>query len=65
LVDSVADGVATLRGGGTLGPFDAIVMATGTRARTIPDDALAVGDCVAPRTIWAATRDAAVLARTI
>jgi len=65
LVDSVADGVATLRGGGTLGPFDAIVMATGTRARTIPDDALAVGDCVAPRSIWAATRDAAVLARTI
>lgn len=65
LVESVIDGVATLHGGDTLGPFDAVVMATGTRARAVPDDALAVGDCIAPRSIWAATRDAAVLARTI
>jgi 2,4-dienoyl-CoA reductase-like NADH-dependent reductase (Old Yellow Enzyme family) len=65
LVDSVADGVASLSGGGTLGPFDAIVMATGTTARAVPDDALAIGDCVAPRSIWAATRDATVLARRL
>lgn len=65
LVEAVTDGTATLRGGGTLGPFDAVVMATGTRARAVPDDSLAVGDCVAPRSIWAATRDAAVLAREI
>ena len=65
LVDAVDNGVATLRGGGTLGPFDAVVMATGTAARPVPEDALAVGDCVAPRSIWAATRDAAVLARTL
>ncbi|MEQ9125547.1 MAG: hypothetical protein RIM80_23625, partial [Alphaproteobacteria bacterium] len=65
LVDAVENGVARLRGGGDLGPFDAIVMATGTSARPIPEDALAVGDCVAPRSIWAATRDAAVLARTL
>ena len=65
LVDSVADGVASLSGGGTLGPFDSIVMATGTTARAIPDDALAIGDCVAPRSIWAATRDATVLARRL
>ena len=65
LVDSVTDGVATLSGGGTLGPFDAIVMATGTTARAVPDDALAIGDCVAPRSIWAATRDATVLARRL
>jgi hypothetical protein len=65
LVESVADGIATLSGGGTLGPFDAIVMATGTTARAVPDDALAIGDCVAPRSIWAATRDATVLARRL
>ncbi|MDA0368390.1 MAG: FAD-dependent oxidoreductase [Proteobacteria bacterium] len=63
LVDGLTDGVATLRGGGTLGPFDAVVMATGTTARAVPEDAHAIGDCVAPRSIWAATRDAAVLAR--
>jgi len=40
-------------------------MNTGTVANAVPDDALAVGDCVAPRGIWAATSDAAKLARTL
>jgi 2,4-dienoyl-CoA reductase-like NADH-dependent reductase (Old Yellow Enzyme family) len=38
--------------------FDALVLATGTAARPWPDGALAVGDCIAPRTLWSATSDA-------
>jgi 2,4-dienoyl-CoA reductase (NADPH2) len=51
--------------GEELGPFDTIMLATGTRARDYPEDANAVGDCIAPRGIWAATHDAAKLARTV
>jgi 2,4-dienoyl-CoA reductase-like NADH-dependent reductase (Old Yellow Enzyme family) len=46
---------------GRLGPFDAIVLSTGTAARSVPDEALAVGDCIAPRGLWSATSDAARL----
>ncbi|MSO66026.1 MAG: hypothetical protein EXQ85_09595 [Alphaproteobacteria bacterium] len=63
LVERIAGGTVTLVGGGTLGPFDAIVLSTGTLPRAIPEDALAVGDCVAPRGIWGATFDAAQVAR--
>jgi hypothetical protein len=38
--------------------FDAVLLATGTAAQRIPDRALAAGDCLAPRGIWSATRDA-------
>lgn len=64
-VNEVTESKATLASGETLGPFDSIVMNTGTAANTVPDNALAVGDCVAPRGIWAATSDAAKLARTL
>lgn len=63
---AVADGSADLLGGERLGPFDAIVLSTGTVAPALADDdALAVGDCVAPRGIWAATNDAARVARRL
>ena len=65
LVKDVAGGYATLATGDKTGPFDAIVVNTGTVANSVPDGALAIGDCVAPRGIWAATFDAAKLARTI
>ncbi|MEZ5958781.1 MAG: hypothetical protein R3C27_16410, partial [Hyphomonadaceae bacterium] len=42
----------------TSSSFELVVLATGTAARAVPDDALAVGDCVAPRGLWAATSDA-------
>lgn len=64
-VNEVAGSKAILANGETIGPFDAIIMNTGTVANTVPDEALAVGDCVAPRGIWAATSDAAKLARTL
>jgi 2,4-dienoyl-CoA reductase-like NADH-dependent reductase (Old Yellow Enzyme family) len=57
-VDSVRDNKATLTSGATLGPFDHIVLSTGTLPRQIPLGAAAIGDCVAPRGFWAATDDA-------
>lgn len=54
----VGEGIAVFGDGPRLGRFDTIVLSTGTSSRPIPDDALAVGDCVAPRSIWAATNDA-------
>lgn len=65
LVDRVENGMADLTDGTRLGPYDAIILATGTAARAYPDDALAAGDCIAPRGIWAATNDAHRLARTL
>lgn len=65
LVDSVEGGTARLAGGEAIGPFDGIVLSTGTAALELPEGALAVGDCVAPRGFWGATHDAAVLARSL
>ena len=57
----VGEGIAFFEGGSTLGRFNTIVLSTGTSARPIPESALAIGDCVAPRSIWAATNDALAL----
>lgn len=65
LVSAVDGAYAELSTGKRIGPFDAIVMNTGTVANTPAESALAIGDCVAPRGIWAATSDAAKLARTL
>lgn len=65
LVESVQRGTATFLGGETIGPFDSIVLSTGGAARELPEDALAIGDCVTPRGIWAATHDAYQLARVL
>ncbi|MDA1059973.1 MAG: NAD(P)-binding protein [Proteobacteria bacterium] len=64
-VINVADGAATLSSGRALGPFDAVVLSTGTMPRAVPMDSLAVGDCVAPRGFWAAVDDADRLASAI
>jgi 2,4-dienoyl-CoA reductase-like NADH-dependent reductase (Old Yellow Enzyme family) len=58
IVESVRDNSAILTSGATLGPFDHIVMSTGTLPRPSPLGAAAIGDCVAPRGFWAATDDA-------
>lgn len=49
----------------TIGPFDCIVLATGTVANPATPDGWTVGDCVAPRGIWAATSDAARVVRQL
>ena len=61
----ICDGKVALSGGDSLGPFDEIVLSTGTSARALPGDNARVGDCIAPRGIWAATSDAARLIQTL
>jgi len=58
IVKAVDRNQVVLTSGGVLGPFDAIVLSTGTLPRPVPVGALAVGDCVAPRGFWGATDDA-------
>jgi hypothetical protein len=65
MVDAVSGGRARTSTGESIGPFDQIVLSTGTTARPVPEGALAIGDCVAPRGMWAATSDAARLARRL
>jgi 2,4-dienoyl-CoA reductase-like NADH-dependent reductase (Old Yellow Enzyme family) len=65
LVERVEGGHAVLAGGKRLGPFDSIVLSTGVAARGVPDEALAIGDCLTPRGFWAAVNDAHRLARQI
>lgn len=51
--------------GEKIGPFDDIVLSLGQIAGSIPEGVTAIGDCLAPRGIWAATADAARSARQI
>lgn len=62
LVREVSDQVILLTDGRQIGPFDAIILSTGTSAPELPTGALAIGDCVAPRSWWAAVNDAYRLA---
>jgi 2,4-dienoyl-CoA reductase-like NADH-dependent reductase (Old Yellow Enzyme family) len=64
-VHQVLAPTAELTTGETIGPFDSIILSTGTSALPTPPNALAIGDCVAPRGLWAATSDATKLARTL
>ena len=57
LIDHVEGGTALTTAGEQLGPFDAIVLSTGPRANQVPDGVEAIGDCVTPRTIWAAVTE--------
>jgi 2,4-dienoyl-CoA reductase-like NADH-dependent reductase (Old Yellow Enzyme family) len=56
---------ATATDGQFLGPFDSMVLSMGAVARPIPEAVHAIGDCVAPRSIWAAVQDGARLARRL
>ena len=65
LVEAIEDNHLTLRGGRRLGPFDQIILSTGSASNPFPENATAVGDCLAPRGLWAATTDAVRVARTL
>lgn len=56
---------AILSDGETIGPFDSIILSLGARATPIPDGVHSIGDCVAPRDIWAAVQEGARIARTL
>ncbi len=64
-IASVEDRFAKATDGQFLGPFDSVVLSMGARARSIPADVRAIGDCVAPRGIWAAVQEGARLARQL
>ncbi len=65
LVTAVENGMATLDNGERIGPFDTIILSTGTRPRATPEDSLAIGDCLAPRGIYGATNDAERITQTL
>jgi 2,4-dienoyl-CoA reductase (NADPH2) len=65
LVECVLQDSIQLLGGDRLGPFDDIVLSTGSASPALPADAIAIGDAVAPRGLWAATNDALQLAPTL
>jgi len=49
----------------TTGPYDSIVLSLGSRSRTIPKGVHAVGDCIAPRDLWAAVKEGNRLGRSL
>ena len=51
--------------GEVFGPFDALVLSMGAVANPVPDGVTAIGDCLAPRSIWAAVQDGARLALSL
>ena len=65
LVDRVENGMARTIDGRDLGPFDAIVLATGAAVTEVPDGVEAIGDCVTPRSIWAAVTEGLELGRRL
>ena len=64
-VDRVGNNVATTTAGDSLGPFDSIVLSLGAAANPVPDDAKSIGDCIAPRDLWAAVQDGAHMGRAL
>lgn len=65
LIGRIDGAYAETVAGERLGPFDTIVLSTGAAANPVPEGALAIGDCVAPRTFWAAVQDGARLGRVL
>jgi len=65
LVEQVTGACVRLVGGAQLGPFDGIVLSTGTVAPELPEGTIAIGDAVAPRGLWAAANDALRLAYSL
>ena len=64
-LEQISDDGVELADGRRLGPYDQLVLSTGTAARAVPDEALQAGDCIAPRGLWSATNDAAWFVRSL
>jgi len=65
LVKEISNNTAITVDGNNLGSFDSIVLSMGAVANRVPDGVKAIGDCLAPRTIWSAVQDGARLAQTL
>ena len=64
-IDRVGNNVATTTENDSLGPFDSIVLSLGAAANPVPEGATSIGDCVAPRDLWAAVQDGAHMGRAL
>ncbi len=64
-IDRVGNNVATTTEGDSLGPFDSIVLSLGAASNPVPDNAKSIGDCIAPRDLWAAVQDGAHMGRAL
>jgi len=65
LVKEISNKNAVTVDGDSIGPFDTMVLSMGAAANHVPDGVKAIGDCLAPRTIWSAVQDGARLAQTL
>jgi hypothetical protein len=64
-IDRVVNNVATTTEGEDLGPFDSIVLSLGAASTPVPEGIDGIGDCVAPRDLWAAVQDGAHKGRAL
>ena len=64
-IDRVGNNVATTTEGEDLGPFDSIVLSLGAASTPVPEGIDGIGDCVAPRDLWAAVQDGAHKGRAL
>jgi len=62
LIAEVHGDTAKTVAGENLGPFNGIVLSMGTASNSVPEGAKAIGDCISPRSLWAAVQDANELA---
>jgi 2,4-dienoyl-CoA reductase-like NADH-dependent reductase (Old Yellow Enzyme family) len=53
----MADGRVKALDGRVLGPFDSLILSTGTSAEPAPAGVIRIGDCLSPRGIWSAVSD--------
>ena len=64
-IREVRENVAITVEGEALGPFDAMALSMGAVANPAPEGVHAIGDCLAPRSIFSAVQDGARLARKL
>ena len=64
-VKCVNKGIVETTSGNKFGPFDRIILSMGSASRNVPDGVNAIGDCVAPRDIWAAVQEGNRLGRNL
>jgi 2,4-dienoyl-CoA reductase-like NADH-dependent reductase (Old Yellow Enzyme family) len=53
----MADGRIKTLDGCVLGPFNSVILSTGTSAEPAPQGVIPIGDCLSPRGIWSAVSD--------
>ena len=57
LIENVENGFATTTSNLKLGPYDTIVLSLGSMSEEVPEGVESIGDCVTPRSWWAAVTE--------